>query len=177
MPFSLLFVNSLKFENYSVFCCASFLLSVFLLPLIEHLFPPLYSHLSPELPLVALACQPLPYLNNGWVLRLSPVSNLHPDHSPGYRVIINTALQLAPSQRPSDVTPTCLHDLFRITSSWPALSHVINIAQMLITSLQRSVWSLAFRNLLSWLRHAVLQFFYDQSSIYFCFATLIFKPW
>lgn len=88
-----------------------------------------------------------------------------------------SVLRLASSQRPSDVTPTCLHDLFRLTSSWPALSHVINIVRMLITSLQRSVWSLAFRNLLYWLRHAVLQFFYNQLCIYFCFAILIFKPW
>lgn len=92
MHISLLFVDSLKVEDYSV----CILLSI-IPPKVttdwcdKHLFPPLYSHQTPELPLVPLASQPSPYPNNGWVLRLSPISNIHRDHSPGYQVVINAA--------------------------------------------------------------------------------------
>ena len=95
-----------------------------------------------------------------------------PEHSPGYGVAINAARFGCGDL--SDVTPTCLHDLFRLSSSWPALSLMITVVQMLVTSLQRYAWSLGLGNLLSWLERALLFFFLYLNHVYwFLFCLLI----
>lgn len=67
----------------------------------KHLFPPLHMQQTPELPLVKSGYQPSPNLNNGWDLRLSPVSNHLPiPLAPVWGGNQRSGLWLAPSRRP-----------------------------------------------------------------------------